>query len=176
MDSTAGLDRSFILYLAQGEWIHCHLNILVFGPTCAGKSYLTFALDQYACGLGFSVRYHRSSRLVHEIMLSHVGGSFTKMLTSLARVPLFSPRWSLRPCFHPSRLSGRCGRLARPLSGPHLWRRYSVTAYPQFLSSETTGWIDAENVFNVVKGKQLRLWCFRQRRWPPCIWTCVQHR
>lgn len=83
-----GLERSFILELAQGEWIRHHLNILVLGPTGAGKSFLTCALGQSACRHGFSVRYHRTSRLLHEIMLSHADGSFPKMLASLARVPL----------------------------------------------------------------------------------------
>jgi DNA replication protein DnaC len=83
-----GLDRSFILDLAQGEWIRHHLNILVLGPTGAGKSYLACALGQSACRQGFSVRYHRTSRLLHEIMLSHADGSFPKMLVSLAWVKL----------------------------------------------------------------------------------------
>ena len=83
-----GLERSFILELAQGEWIRRHLNILVLGPTGAGKTYLACALGQAACRHGFSVRYHRSSRLLHEIMLSHADGSFPKMLATLARVKL----------------------------------------------------------------------------------------
>ncbi|MGA2111287.1 MAG: IS21-like element helper ATPase IstB [Anaerolineales bacterium] len=83
-----GLERSFILELAQGEWIRHHLNILVLGPTGAGKSYLACALGQAACRQGFSVRYHRTSRLLHEIMLSHADGSFAKMLNVLAKAPL----------------------------------------------------------------------------------------
>lgn len=83
-----GLDRSFILELAQGEWIRRHLNILVLGPTGAGKTYLACALGQAVCRHGFSVRCHRTSRLLHEIMLSHADGSFPKLLTSLARVQL----------------------------------------------------------------------------------------
>jgi DNA replication protein DnaC len=83
-----GLERSFILELAQGEWIRRHLNILVLGPTGAGKSFLTCALGQAACRHGFSVRYHRTSRLLNEIMLSHADGSFPKMLGTLARVKL----------------------------------------------------------------------------------------
>jgi DNA replication protein DnaC len=83
-----GLDRSFILDLAQGEWIRHHLNILVLGPTGAGKSYLACALGQAACRQGFSVRYHRTSRILHEIMLSHADGSFPKFLASQARVKL----------------------------------------------------------------------------------------
>jgi DNA replication protein DnaC len=83
-----GLERSFILELAQGEWIRRHLNILVLGPTGAGKSFLTCALGQAACRHGFSVRYRRTSRLLNEIMLSHADGSFPKMLGTLARVKL----------------------------------------------------------------------------------------
>ena len=32
-----GLDRRLVLQLANGEWIHQHLNILVLGPTGVGK-------------------------------------------------------------------------------------------------------------------------------------------
>lgn len=83
-----GVERSFILELAQGEWIRRHLNILVLGPTGAGKSYLACALGQAACTQSFSVRYHRTSRLLHEMTLSHADGSFAKLLASLARVEL----------------------------------------------------------------------------------------
>ena len=83
-----GLERAFVLELTQGEWIRRHLNILVLGPTGAGKSYLACALGQAACRQGFPVRYHRTSRLLHEIMLSHADGSFPKLLATMARVPL----------------------------------------------------------------------------------------
>lgn len=83
-----GLERSLILELAQGEWIRRHLNILVLGPTGAGKSYMACALGYAACRQGFSVRYQRTSRLLHEIMLSHADGSYPNLLTKLARVQL----------------------------------------------------------------------------------------
>ncbi len=40
------------------------------------------------CRQGFSVHYQRTSRLLHEIMLSHADGSYPKLLTKLARVQL----------------------------------------------------------------------------------------
>jgi len=83
-----GLERSLILELAQSEWIRRHLNILVLGPTGAGKSYMACALGHAACRQGFSVRYQRTSRLLHEIMLSHADGSYPKLLAKLARVQL----------------------------------------------------------------------------------------
>jgi len=88
LSQSRGLDRSLILELAQGEWIRCHLNVLVLGPTGAGKTYLACALGHAACRQGFSVRYERTSRLLHEILLSHADGSFPKLLRTLARLKL----------------------------------------------------------------------------------------
>jgi len=88
LSQTRGLDRSLVLELAQGEWIRRHLNIIVLGPTGAGKTYLACALGHAACRQGFSVRYERTSRLLHEIMLSHADGSFPKFLRTLARLKL----------------------------------------------------------------------------------------
>jgi DNA replication protein DnaC len=83
-----GLTRSLILELAQGEWIHRCLNVLVLGPTGAGKSYLACTLGHAACRQDYSVRYERTSRLLHELMLSHADGSYLKLLHSLSRVKL----------------------------------------------------------------------------------------
>jgi DNA replication protein DnaC len=88
LSQARGLDRSLVLELAQGEWIHRHLNVLVLGPTGAGKTYLACALGHAACRQGFSVRYDRTSRLLHEIVLSHADGSFPKLLRTLARLKL----------------------------------------------------------------------------------------
>jgi len=88
LSPSRGLDRSFILGLAQGEWIRRHLNVLIVGPTGVGKSYLACALGQAACRHSHSVRYYRTSRLLHDFVLSHADGSFAKVLGSLARVNL----------------------------------------------------------------------------------------
>ena len=41
-----GLDRSLVMSLTQNQWVRSHQNILVTGPTGAGKSYLACALSQ----------------------------------------------------------------------------------------------------------------------------------
>ena len=88
LSPTRGLDRRLVLQLAQGEWIHQHLNILVLGPTGVGKTFLASALAHAACRHNFHVRYERTSRLLHHIGLSHADGSYPRLLDSLARVQL----------------------------------------------------------------------------------------
>jgi len=83
-----GIDRRLVLQLAQGEWISRHLNILILGPTGVGKTFLACALAHSACRHNFTVRYQRTSRLLHQTTLSHADGSYPKLLDSLARVRL----------------------------------------------------------------------------------------
>jgi DNA replication protein DnaC len=85
MSASRGLDRSLVLHLAQGEWINQHLNILVLGPTGVGKTFLTCALAHSACRHDFTVRYYRTSRLLHQIALAHADGSCPKLLDTFAR-------------------------------------------------------------------------------------------
>lgn len=83
-----GLDRRLLLQLAQGEWVRQHLNILVLGPTGAGKTFLACVLAQAACRVDLTVRYHRTSRLLTELALTHADGSYAHFLEALARIHL----------------------------------------------------------------------------------------
>ena len=88
MNGSRGLDRSLLLSLSQGDWIRHHLNIIITGATGVGKTYLASALGYCACEQDFSVRYYRTSRLLHEIVASHADGSWGKLLDTLARLRL----------------------------------------------------------------------------------------
>jgi len=90
LSPSRGIDRRLVLQLAHGEWIAQHLNILVLGPTGAGKTFLACALSHSACRHDFSVRYQRTSRLLHQNALSHADGSYPKLLDTLARVQLLA--------------------------------------------------------------------------------------
>lgn len=83
-----GLDRHFILELAQGTWIANHLNTLVVGPTGSGKTYLATALGGSACRADYAVRYYRTSRLLYQLTQSHLDGSYPALLAGLAKLDL----------------------------------------------------------------------------------------
>jgi DNA replication protein DnaC len=83
-----GIDRHMVLELSHGAWITNHLNILVSGPTGAGKTYLGCALGHAACRGDFFVRYFRTPRFLQELRLAHADGSYPKLLASLTRFDL----------------------------------------------------------------------------------------
>jgi DNA replication protein DnaC len=90
LSPSRGIDRRLVLQLAQGEWITHHLNILVLGPTGVGKTFLSCALAHSACRHNFTVRYLRTSRLLHQMTLSHADGSYPKLLDVFARAHLLA--------------------------------------------------------------------------------------
>lgn len=65
-----GLDKSLILSLASCQWVEEHNNILITGPTGAGKSYLACALAQKACREGYRTLYFRLTRLLQELTMA----------------------------------------------------------------------------------------------------------
>jgi DNA replication protein DnaC len=93
-----GLDRSLFLSLCSCQWVSQHLNVLITGPTGAGKSFLACALAQKACREGFTALYQRLPRLLPELALAKADGRYSKVLAGLARVDvLVLDDWGLHP-------------------------------------------------------------------------------
>jgi DNA replication protein DnaC len=80
-----GLDRSTIMSLALNQWVKSHHNILVTGPTGAGKSYLACALAQKACRDGYTTLYQRVPRLLQEIAVSRLDGRYAKLIAPISK-------------------------------------------------------------------------------------------
>ena len=83
-----GLDRRTTLELGLCNWISSRHNLLVLGPTGSGKTYIACAFGTAAARSGFTVRYHRISRLLHTLSLARQDGSYTGLLRSLAKINL----------------------------------------------------------------------------------------
>jgi DNA replication protein DnaC len=80
------LDKAVIRQLATCRWITEHQNVVITGMTGTGKTYVACALAQQACRKGHRALYRRASRLTDEMTLARADGSYSRVLTRLARV------------------------------------------------------------------------------------------
>lgn len=87
LDFRAGrnLDRAVVRSLAQNQWVNSRHNILITGPTGAGKSYLACALAQKACRDGHITLYQRMPKLMQDIALARHDGRYPKLMASLVK-------------------------------------------------------------------------------------------
>ena len=93
-----GLDKSVVRSLASCQWIRSHQNVIVTGPTGAGKSYLAEAFVNKACREGFTAVRYRATRLFGELDIAHGNGSYFNFLGRLAKFDLLSiDDWAVDP-------------------------------------------------------------------------------
>ena len=81
-----GLDKSVVLNLAQAGWVANHHNLLISGPTGAGKSFVACALTDAAVRRGHTALYVRTPRLLAELALGRGDGRYVRRLGQLARI------------------------------------------------------------------------------------------
>lgn len=79
------LKKKTILELSQNHWIRNFQNIVITGPTGAGKSYLAQSLGNHAVKEGFSVAYIRCPKLYENLRVAKADGSYLKKLKSLVK-------------------------------------------------------------------------------------------
>ena len=82
------LNKAKILDLGGCGWIKSHRNVIITGPTGAGKSFLACALGHSACLAGYNVQYVRVGRFLMELAVGRGDGSYEKMMRSILRTDL----------------------------------------------------------------------------------------
>jgi DNA replication protein DnaC len=83
-----GLDKGLMLKLSSCQWVKEGLNLIINGPTGAGKTWIACALAHKACREGYSAQYLRLPRLFEELSLAHGDGRFPKLMTAFAKTDL----------------------------------------------------------------------------------------
>ncbi|MBI9045041.1 MAG: IS21-like element helper ATPase IstB [Anaerolineaceae bacterium] len=83
-----GFQRNQIMQLAQDTWIQKSLNLIISGPTGAGKTFMACALGRSACQQDRSVRYFRMPRFFQALKHAKLDGSYSRLLNSLAKSDL----------------------------------------------------------------------------------------
>lgn len=79
-----GLRKVQFLELAQGQWVHNRLSLILLGPTGVGKSFLACVLADHLCRQGHSVRYIKTADLLLELRLARADGSYPKLRKQFA--------------------------------------------------------------------------------------------
>jgi DNA replication protein DnaC len=83
-----GIDQSVMMRLISCDWIKHHQNIIITGPTGAGKTYMACALANKACREGYRSFYIRSPKLYYELAVSRGDGSYGNLINKLARTQI----------------------------------------------------------------------------------------
>jgi DNA replication protein DnaC len=86
--SPRGIDRSVILSLSSCDWIKKQHNVIITGPTGAGKTFLACALANKACRDGYRTFYLRAPKFYYQVALAKADGSYTKLMKKLLKTNL----------------------------------------------------------------------------------------
>jgi DNA replication protein DnaC len=83
-----GIEKSVLLSLASCSWIRNHQNLLISGPTGAGKTFLACALAQKACREGFRSLYLRLPQFFYQIALARADGTYGSLMKRFSKTHL----------------------------------------------------------------------------------------
>lgn len=93
-----GLDKSFVMSLAECQWVKRNQHIILTGSTGGGKTYLACALGHQAIRHGYKVLYKRLPRFLEELEVAHVDGSLPKLRIRLTKFDvLILDDWAVNP-------------------------------------------------------------------------------
>jgi DNA replication protein DnaC len=80
-----GIDRSVMMSLISCDWVKRRHNIIITGPTGAGKTFLACALTNKACREGYRALYVRSPTFSYQMALAKGDGSYGRTISKLAK-------------------------------------------------------------------------------------------
>jgi len=92
------LDRELITRLATCKYVEERHNIIILGPSGAGKTYLSCALGLAACRSFHSAKYVRLPELLNDLAVARGEGVYRKAVAYYGKVSLLIlDEWLLLP-------------------------------------------------------------------------------
>lgn len=79
------LDKNIILRFSDCGWIEKKQDIIVTGPTGAGKSFIATALAHQGCMYGFKVMYFNCSKLFSQLKFANGDGTYVSELKKIQK-------------------------------------------------------------------------------------------
>jgi len=80
-----GIDQSVVMSLISCDWVKRRHNVIITGPTGAGKTFLACALTNKACREGYRAFYIRAPKFAYQMTMARGDGSYGKTLNKLAK-------------------------------------------------------------------------------------------
>lgn len=87
-DIDRNLDKNQFMRLAECTFIQRKENLLITGSTGIGKSYISSAIGNQACTLGYKVFYTNASKLFSKLKMAKADGSYLKEIAKIERQDL----------------------------------------------------------------------------------------
>ena len=82
------LNRDLMESLADNEYIHKGLNVILIGATGCGKTYIANALGVNACQSGYKTRYIRLPELFSELEAARIQGKYQQVMRQYQKYAL----------------------------------------------------------------------------------------
>ena len=79
------LDKAIIQHLASGGWLEKKQNLLIFGATGTGKTWLSCAIGIQACRQGYETLFITAHQLLEELSDALLDGSLIKLRRKLIK-------------------------------------------------------------------------------------------
>lgn len=81
-----GFTKAQMLEFAKLQWVKKNQNLVITGPTGAGKSWIAQALGHRACREGLRVLFIRQPMLIHTTLMAKASGGLPALLKRLAKI------------------------------------------------------------------------------------------
>lgn len=88
MDTSRGIDKTFISSLATGRYLQNGESIIITGATGCGKSFIASALGHQACAQGHKTAYFNMQKLTKQLKIARLEGSIVSFFLKLAKTHL----------------------------------------------------------------------------------------